>query len=294
MSETYVHPEVLVETDWVAQHSKDAGLRLVEVDVDTAAYDQGHIAGAVGWNWQTQLQDQVRRTLATKPQFETLCSDSGITPETTVILYGDNNNWFAAWALWQFKYYGHKDVRLMNGGRKKWLLENRPLSTEKPSYPKTSYKAKEADNTIRAFRDQVMNTLTHPEKYNLVDVRSVDEYTGKIIAPPGMTETAQRGGHIPGAASIPWLQSVKDDGSFKSVEELRQLYQNKGVAPTRETIAYCRIGERSSHTWFVLRYLLGYSNVRNYDGSWTEWGNLVEAPIERTAGVTQPAEAAKS
>ncbi len=288
MSETYAHPEVLVETDWVAHHSKDMGLRLVEVDVDTTAYDKGHLEGAVGWNWQTQLQDQVRRTLASKTQFEALCSQAGITPETTVILYGDNNNWFAAWALWQFKYYGHKDVRLMNGGRKKWELEKRPLTTDVPAVQPTSYKAKEADNTIRAFRDQVMGVLTSPEKFNLVDVRSPDEYTGKVIAPPGMSETAQRGGHIPGAQSIPWAQAVKEDGSFKSLEDLKQLYQSKGITPEKETIAYCRIGERSSHSWFVLKYLMGYNQVRNYDGSWTEWGNLVDAPIEKTASVSNP------
>jgi thiosulfate/3-mercaptopyruvate sulfurtransferase len=288
MATTYKHPEVLIETDWVATHAKDANIRLVEVDVDTTAYDQGHIEGAVGWNWQTQLQDQTRRTLATRSQFEALCSQSGITPETTVILYGDNNNWFAAWALWQFKYYGHRDVRLMNGGRKKWLAENRPVSTTPTQVTPATYKAKEPDNSIRAFRDQVMSTLTQPEKYNLVDVRSVDEYTGKIIAPPGMTETAQRGGHIPGAQSIPWIQAVKEDGSFKSAEELKALYENKGVTPSKETIAYCRIGERSSHTWFVLKYLLGYDNVRNYDGSWTEWGNLVDAPIEKNVVVPNP------
>jgi thiosulfate/3-mercaptopyruvate sulfurtransferase len=293
MSNTYAHPEVLVETDWVAAHAKDPNLRLVEVDVDTAAYDQGHIEGAVGWNWQTQLQDQVRRTLASKSQFEALCSQAGITPETSVVLYGDNNNWFAAWALWQFKYYGHKDVRLMNGGRKKWLLENRPLSKEVPSVKATSYKAKDPDNTIRAFRDQVMAVLPQIEKNNLVDVRSVDEFTGKVIAPPGMSETAQRGGHIPGAQNIPWAQAAKEDGSFKSYEDLKQLYEGKGVTPDKPTIAYCRIGERSSHTWFVLKYLLGYGNVRNYDGSWTEWGNLVEAPIERTAGTPAPVEACK-
>jgi len=293
MSNAYVHPEVLVETDWAAAHLKDAGLRFVEVDVDTTAYDQGHLPGAVGWNWQTQLQDQVRRTLATKSQFEALCSQSGITPETTVILYGDNNNWFAAWALWQFKYYGHKDVRLMDGGRKKWTLENRPLVAETPSYPRTTYQAKNPDNSIRAFRDEVMKVIQTPGTYNLVDVRSVDEYTGKVIAPAGMTETAQRGGHIPTAKNIPWAQAVKDDGSFKSAAELRSLYETKGVLPSRDTIAYCRIGERSSHTWFVLNYLLGYPNVRNYDGSWTEWGNLVDAPIEKTEGVNPPVEACR-
>jgi len=290
MADKYAHPEALVETDWVAAHAQDSGLRLVEVDVDTSAFDQGHIAGAVGWNWQTQLQDQVRRTLVSQSQFEALSSEAGITPETTVIVYGDNNNWFAAWALWQFKYYGHKDVRLMNGGRKKWILEDRPITTEKAAFARTSYKAEVPDNTIRAFRDQVMGVLTSPEKYNLVDVRSVDEYTGKIIAPPGMTETAQRGGHIPGAQNIPWVQTVTEDGSFKSAENLKALYRVKRVVPTKETIAYCRIGERSSHTWFVLKYLLGYPNVRNYDGSWTEWGNLVEAPIEKSAGVNPPAE----
>ena len=187
--------------------------------------------------------------------------------------------------LWQFKYYGHQDVRLMNGGRKKWSLENRPLTQDPPRITPTSYPAKEPDNTLRAFRDQVMAVLTKPETYNLVDVRSVDEFTGKIIAPPGMSETAQRAGHIPGAQNIPWAQAVKEDGSFKSADDLKQLYQGKGVLPTKETVAYCRIGERSSHTWFVLKYLLGYNNVRNYDGSWTEWGNLVEAPIEKSAGL---------
>jgi thiosulfate/3-mercaptopyruvate sulfurtransferase len=282
MSTTYAYPEVLVETEWLAAHAQDAGLRLIEVDVDTTAYGQGHIEGAVGWNWQTQLQDSLKRTLASPKQFEELTSAAGITPSTTVILYGDNNNWFAAWAFWQFKYYGHKDVRLLNGGRKKWVSEQRALVTEIPSYAPSTYRALEPDNNLRAFRDQVFHILTQPEKFNLVDVRSVDEFTGKIIA-PGLNETAQRAGHIPTAQNIPWVQTVRDDGSFKSTEELQQLYAAKGVSPDKPTVAYCRIGERSSHTWFVLKYLLGYPNVKNYDGSWTEWGNLIDAPIEKTA-----------
>jgi len=282
INSAYAHPEVLVETQWLASHATDAGLRLIEVDVDTTAYAEGHILGAVGWNWQTQLQDPLRRTPATKKQFEGLASEAGITPETTVVLYGDNNNWFAAWAFWQFKYYGHKDVRLLNGGRKKWTAEGRPLDKEIPEIVATRYEALDPDNSVRAYRDQVFEVLTRPEKYSLVDVRSVDEFTGKIIAPSGLSETAQRAGHIPGARNIPWAQTVKDDGSFKPPEALRELYASQGVTPDKETIAYCRIGERSSHSWFVLKYLLGYNNVRNYDGSWTEWGNLIEAPIERT------------
>jgi thiosulfate/3-mercaptopyruvate sulfurtransferase len=286
----YAHPDVLVENNWLASHATDPGLRLIEVDVDTTAYAQGHILGAVGWNWQTELQDPLRRTLASKAQFEKLASQAGITPSTTVILYGDNNNWFAAWAFWQFKYYGHKDVKLLNGGRKKWVTEGRPLAQDVPSYAATNYEALQPDESLRAYRDQVFEVLTRPEKYNLVDVRSVDEFTGKIIAPPGLNETAQRAGHIPNAKNIPWVQTVKDDGSFKSADELQTLYATKGVTPEKDTVAYCRIGERSSHTWFVLKYLLGFNNVKNYDGSWTEWGNLIEAPIEReTAGVAVPA-----
>jgi len=276
----YAHPEVLVTTDWVASRLNDPKLRLVEVDVDTAAYDQGHVEGAVGWNWQTQLQDQLRRDLISKTDFEQLAGRSGIANDTTVIVYGDNNNWFATWAFWQFKYYGHRDVRVMNGGRKKWIEEKRPLSTDPPPVTPTTYKAKEPDWAIRARRGEVFELLgkgTH----NLVDVRSVDEYTGKIIAPPGLPETAQRAGHIPGAKNIPWSKAVNEDGTFRSVEELRQLYDGAGVDAKKPTIAYCRIGERSSHSWFVLRYLLGYDKVKNYDGSWTEWGNLIEAPIER-------------
>ena len=281
MSE-YANPEVLVTTDWVAQHLNDSNLRLIEVDVDTSAYEQGHIPGAVGWNWQTQLQDTVRRDLADQRAFSQLLSNAGVRPETAVILYGDNNNWFAAWAFWQMKYYGHKDVRLMNGGRKKWLEEKRQLSTEAPKIQPTAYAVKTPpDASIRAKRDDIFAVLERRSRAQLVDVRSTDEFTGKVIAPPGMNETAQRGGHIPGAANVPWAQAVAEDGTFKSADALRELYEGKGVSGQQEVIAYCRIGERSSHTWFVLRYLLGYKNVRNYDGSWTEWGNLVGAPIEK-------------
>jgi thiosulfate/3-mercaptopyruvate sulfurtransferase len=277
----YAHPEVLVTTDWVANHLNDPNLRLIEVDVDTSAYDQGHIPGAVGWNWQTQLQDTLRRDLADQRSFGQLASSAGITPETTLILYGDNNNWFAAWGFWQLKYYGHNDVRLMNGGRKKWLEEKRTISTDAPKIQPTVYTAKSPDTSIRAKREDIFSVLERRSAAQLVDVRSGDEFTGKVIAPPGMTETAQRGGHIPGAASIPWAQAVAEDGTFKPADALRQLYGGKGVTGEQEVIAYCRIGERSSHTWFALKYLLGYKHVRNYDGSWTEWGNLVGAPIER-------------
>jgi len=277
----YAHPEVLVTTEWVANHLNDPTLRLVEVDVDTSAYEQGHIPGAVGWNWQTQLQDAVRRDLADLRSFSQLAGSAGIKPETTVILYGDNNNWFAAWGFWQMKYYGHNDVRLMNGGRKKWLEENRVLSTDTPRIQPTSYVARPPDASIRAKREDIFSVLEKRSPAQMVDVRSVDEFTGKVIAPPGMAETAQRGGHIPGAANVPWSQAVAEDGTFKPADALRQLYGGKGITGAQEVIAYCRIGERSSHTWFVLKYLLGYKNVRNYDGSWTEWGNLVGVPIER-------------
>jgi thiosulfate/3-mercaptopyruvate sulfurtransferase len=280
MASGYAHPEVLVTTDWVAQHLNDPNVRIVEVDPDTTAYAQAHIPGAVGWNWETELQDQIRRTLAGKQQFEELCGRSGITPETTVIVYGDNNNWFAAWAFWQFKIYGHNDVRLMNGGRKKWLEEKRATTAEVKEYPRAQYRAKDPDWSIRARRDQVMQVVEKGGT-NLVDVRSPDEFTGKVIAPPGLNETAQRGGHIPRAINIPWAMSCNEDGTFKSPEDLKTLYEGRGVKPAQETIAYCRIGERSSLTWFVLKYLLGYPSVRNYDGSWTEWGNLVDAPIEK-------------
>ncbi len=281
MAETYAHPEVLVETSWVAEHLSDPSVRLIEVDVDTAAYDSGHIPGAVGWNWQTDLSDRIRRDLIPRESLERLLSKAGVLPETTVILYGDNNNWFAAWAFWQLKIYGHGDARLMNGGRKKWVAEGRPLDTAVPSYRVTSYRAKEPDFSIRALRDHVLAAIGRPDSV-LVDVRSPKEYSGELLAPENLPqEGAQRGGHIPGAVNIPWSQAVNDDGTFKSPRELADLYQSRGVTPDKAVTAYCRIGERSSHTWFVLRYLLGYPKVRNYDGSWTEWGSLVGVPIEK-------------
>ena len=277
----YKHPEVLVSTEWAAGHLNDPKVRLIEVDVDTTAYDQGHIPGAVGWNWQTQLQDNIRRDLIDKAALEALLGKSGVGNDTTILLYGDNNNWFAAYALWQLKYYGHKDVRLINGGRKKWIEEKRPVTTEPAKVAAATYKASGPDESIRARKEDVFESVNKKKAIDLVDVRSVDEFTGKIIAPPGMSETAQRAGHIPGAANIPWAQAANEDGTFKSADALKQLYGAKGVNGGNEIIAYCRIGERSSHTWFVLKYLLGYDNVKNYDGSWTEWGNLVGAPIEK-------------
>jgi thiosulfate/3-mercaptopyruvate sulfurtransferase len=285
----YKHPEMLVSTEWAAAHLNDPKIRLVEVDVDTSAYAQGHIPGAVGWNWQTQLQDSVRRDLISKAALEELLGKSGISNDTTILLYGDNNNWFAAYALWQLKYYGHKDVRLINGGRKKWLEEKRPLTTDVAAFPAAVYRATGPDESLRARREQVFAIVEKRKAGALVDVRSVDEFTGKIVAPPGMTETAQRAGHIPGAANVPWAQAANEDGTFKSADALQQLYQSKGVTGGDEIIAYCRIGERSSHTWFALKYLLGYDDVKNYDGSWTEWGNLVGAPIEKEASLASAA-----
>jgi len=278
MSE-YKHPEVLVSTESVAQNLNAPNTRLVEVDVDTTAYDQGHIPGAVGWNWQTQLQDNVRRDLIDKSALEKLLGESGISNDTAILLYGDNNNWFAAYAFWQLKYYGHQNVKLINGGRKKWLEEKRPLTKDASKVTPATYRVTGINESLRAFRDDVLSVVQGKKRGQLVDVRSVDEFTGKIIAPPGMTETAQRAGHIPSAANIPWAQAANEDGTFKSADALATLYQGKGITGSDEVIAYCRIGERSSHTWFVLKYLLGYDNVRNYDGSWTEWGNLIGSPI---------------
>jgi len=282
----YAHPEALVTTEWVAAHASDSNVRVVEVDVDTKAYDEGHVPGAIAWAWNTQLCDTVRRDILSKEQFERLLSDSGVRPDTTLVIYGDNNNWFAAWALWQAKIYGHADVRLMNGGRKKWLGEGRELSTETPHVPKTEYRARKADLSLRAFLPQVQQVVSS-RGAALVDVRSPQEYTGEILAPPGLPETCQRGGHIPGARSIPWGKACNEDGTFKSADELKSLYSGEGIDGSRPVIAYCRIGERSSHTWFVLKYLLGYDQVTNYDGSWTEWGNLVGADVERGAAAAR-------
>ena len=277
----YAHPESLVTTDWVAEHGGDANVRLVEVDVDTSAYEQGHIAGAVTWNWQSQLQQNVARDIVSRGEMEGLLTGSGISPDTTIVLYGDNNNWFAAWAFWQLHYYGHQNVRLMNGGRALWLAENRATTTDVPSYAASNYSITTENTDLRALRDYVLDSV-RSGSHALVDVRSPDEFSGALNAPPNLPqEGSQRNGHIPGAANVPWGQAVNEDGTFKSADDLSALYGGKGVDGSRETIAYCRIGERSSHTWFVLSQLLGYDNVRNYDGSWTEWGSIVGAPIER-------------
>ncbi len=278
----YANSAALVTTQWVAEHLNDPNVRLVEVDVDTTAYEQGHIRNAVGWNWQTQLEDRVRRDIPTKEAWEELLSSAGISNDTKIVFYGDNNNWFAAFAYWIAKIYGHQDAALMNGGRKKWELEGRELVKEVPSFPRTQYRANEPNLELRAFRDQVLQYINAPGRA-MVDVRSPAEFNGEILAPPGLPETAQRAGHIPSATNIPWSLAVNEDGTFKSPDELRQLYQSKGITPDKDVVAYCRIGERSSHTWFVLKELLGYPKVRNYDGSWTEWGSIIGAPIENPA-----------
>jgi thiosulfate/3-mercaptopyruvate sulfurtransferase len=280
----YASDRVLVDADWAQAHLTDPSVRFVEVDVDTTAYSQGHIPGAVGWDWTSQLSDGVRRDLASRDDFSTLLSDSGIGPDTTIVLYGDNNNWFAAFAYWQLKLFGHDDVRILNGGRKYWLDNGLPITTDEPSPTPTRYQLSERDDTLRAFRDDLLPRLGDPG-LALVDVRSPAEYNGEIIAPPGLSETAQRAGRIPGAVSVPWAQTVREDGTFKSPDELRALYEAKGVTPDKDIVAYCRIGERSSHSWFVLHELLGYRRVRNYDGSWTEWGSLIGVPIEKPVAV---------
>ncbi len=278
----YAHPEVLVDTNWVKDHEQDPNVRIAEVDYDpTANYNQGHVPNSVLFDWKKDINDSVKRDILSQSQLEELFRKNGISNGSTLVLYGDFNNWFAAFAFWVFKYYGVKDVRLMNGGRKKWIEEDKPLTKDVPTIQRTEFKASAPDDSIRVYLEDVRKALGKGSVV-LVDVRGPKEFSGEILAPPEYpTEHAQRGGHIPGAKNIPWAQAVNDNGTFKSVEELENLYIPKGVTSDREVIAYCRIGERSSHSWFVLKYLLGYPDVRNYDGSWTEWGNLVRSPIEK-------------
>jgi thiosulfate/3-mercaptopyruvate sulfurtransferase len=270
--------DVLVDADWVESHKDDPGVVLAEVDEDTSAYDKGHIRNAIKLDWKKDLQDPVRRDFVNKAGFEKLMSERGIGNDDTVVLYGGNNNWFAAYAYWYFKLYGHQDVRLLDGGRKKWELESRELVTDVPKREETSYRASDVDTSIRAMRDEVVAAIG---KKNLIDVRSPDEFSGKLLAPAHLPqESAQRPGHVPSARNIPWSKAANEDGTFKSDEELRDLYSGAGVDFGKDTIAYCRIGERSAHTWFVMHELLGQDSVKNYDGSWTEYGSLVGVPIE--------------
>jgi thiosulfate/3-mercaptopyruvate sulfurtransferase len=277
----YAHPEVLVETSWVADHLNDPNIRLIEADEDVLLYEVGHLPGAVKLDWHVDVQDPVARDFVNQQAFEQLMSRWGISNDTMIILYGDRNNWYACYSYWLFTMYGHRNMKIMNGGRSKWEAESRPLTKEVPQFEPTTYRAQPADETLRAFRDDVFSGLRNLER-RLIDVRSPQEYTGELIHMINYPqEGAQRGGHIPGAKNIPWATAANADGTFKSAEELRQIYGGKDVTPDKEVIAYCRIGERSAHTWFVLTRLLGYPRVRNYDGSWTEWGSLVRAPIEK-------------
>src|SRR6476619_4343865 len=283
---SYAHPEVLVNTQWLQDHLNDDlyilsdRIRIAEVDYDPSAnYDLGHIPGAVLIDWKSDINDPIRRNLLTRAAYENLLQRIGVNKDTVLVLYGDFSNWFAAFAFWVFKYYGYGEVVLLDGDRKKWLEEDRPVTKDIPNIPKGNYIAGEPDSSLRAYLNYVRTTLGSKV---LVDVRSPKEFTGELLAPPEYpTEHAQRGGHIPGAVNVPWAQAVNEDGTFKSADELQKLYQSKGVAADKEIISYCRIGERSSHTWFVLKYLLGYPNVKNYDGSWTEWGNMIDNPIEK-------------
>ena len=281
----YAHPEALVENEWLVEHLNDPKVRIAEVDYDpTANYEMGHLPGAVLFDWRKDINDLVRRDILTAEALTRLLSHAGVDPDTTLVLYGDFNNWFAAFAFWVFGYYGVPNVKLLNGGRKKWIAEDRPLSKEVPKFPPGKFKSSAPDPKLRVFLDDVRTALPQVKagRLHLVDVRSPKEFSGEITAPPEYpTEHAQRGGHIPGAKNVPWAQAVRDDGTFKSREELEQLYGAQGVRPSAPVYTYCRIGERSSHTWFVLKYLLGYPDVRNYDGSWTEWGNLIRTPIEK-------------
>jgi thiosulfate/3-mercaptopyruvate sulfurtransferase len=282
MARAYAHPEVLVTTDWVEEHRRDPNVRIVESDEDVLLYEQGHIAEAVKIDWHTDLQDALVRDYIDKPRFEELCSAHGIANDTTVVFYGDKNNWWACYAFWVFKLYGHADCRIMDGGRKRWELDKREWTRgPAPQYPRTTYTAQDPDLSIRAFRDEVAKHQKAAKP--LIDVRSAGEYTGEMLHMPDYPqEGALRGGHIPGAVNVPWARAVNDDGTFKKLHELEKIYQKEcGIKRTKLVVAYCRIGERSSHTWFVLKYLMGYPKVKNYDGSWTEWGNLVGAPVKR-------------
>ncbi len=285
-AQSYANPAALVSTAWVADHLDDPNVRLLEVDVDTTAYDSGHIPGAVGINWHTQLSDPIRRDIPSRQAWERLLGQSGVSNETRLIFYGDNNNWFAAFAYWVARMYGHRDAALMNGGRKKWEIEGRGFTTEPPAVQPATYRAPEPVFGYRAYLKDVLARVGVPTGTALVDVRSPAEFSGEVIAPPGMTETAQRAGHVPGAQNIPWAQAANEDGTFKSPEELRQLYAARGITPDKDVIAYCRIGERSSHTWFVLKELLGFPDVRNYDGSWTEYGSVIGVPIDNPSAQT--------
>jgi thiosulfate/3-mercaptopyruvate sulfurtransferase len=283
MAENGYAKPVLVTTNWLADHLSDDNVVVAEVDEDPSLYDEGHIPGAIKLHWRDDLEDPVERDLVDKPTFERLMSERGVSNDSTIVVYGDKNNWFAAYAYWYLKIYGHEDVRILDGGRTKWVDESRELTTDAPEPKQGDYKAAERDESIRARRDAVEQGIGEQTKA-LVDVRSPQEYSGELISPPGYEqEGAQRAGHIPTAQSIPWAQAVRDDGTFKPAGQLRDLYEGKGITPEKEVTAYCRIGERSAHTWFVLRELLGYETVKNYDGSWTEWGNLVDVPIEKGA-----------